>query len=75
MFEYKVNLGCETIDLDELLDILEDNEHSGGDMLHREMVYQFGEGGRNFIVNAVREKVQSIKDEFNPEVIAQNVHV
>lgn len=68
MFEYKVNLGCETIDLDELLDILEDNEHSGGDMLHREMVYQFGEGGRNFIVNAVREKVQSIKDEFNPSV-------
>lgn len=67
MFEYKVNMGCEVIDLDELLDILEDNECSGGDMLKREMVYQFGEAGRNFIVKAVQEKVQSIKDEYNPE--------
>lgn len=66
MFEYKVNLGCETIDLDELVEILQDKEDSGGSMLHRELVYQFGEGGRNFIINAVTEKVQSIKDEFNP---------
>lgn len=66
MFQYKVNLGCETIDLDELVDILQDNENSGGSILHRELVYQFGEGGRNFIINAVTEKVQSIKDEFNP---------
>lgn len=68
MFEYKVNLGCETIDLDELLEILQDDKDSGGSMLHRELVYQFGEAGRNFIINAVAEKIKSIKDEFNPGV-------
>lgn len=62
MFKYKVNLGSELIDLDDMMKILKgDTCTSHGVDLRREMLYEFGQAGYKFIVDTVQEQVDNIK--------------
>ena len=62
MFKYKVNLGSELIDLDDMMKILKgDTCTTHGVDLRREMLYEFGQAGYKFIVDTVQEQVDNIK--------------
>ena len=62
MFKYKVNLGSELIDLDDMMKILKgDTCTTHGVGLRREMLYEFGQAGYKFIVDTVQEQVDNIK--------------
>lgn len=62
MFKYKVNLGSELIDLDDMMETLKGNIcTTHGVDLRREMVYEFGEAGYKFIVDTLQEQIDNIK--------------
>lgn len=62
MYKYKVNLGSELIDLDEMMEALKgDKCTSHGKDLRKEMRYEFGEAGYKFIVDTIQEQVDNIK--------------
>lgn len=62
MYKYKVNLGSELIDLDDMMDTLKGNScTTHGVDLRREMLYEFGEAGYKFIVDTLQEQVDNIK--------------
>lgn len=62
MFKYKVNLGSELIDLDDMMKILKgDTCTTHGVDLRREMLYEFGQAGYKFIVDTVQDQVDNIK--------------
>lgn len=62
MYNYKVNLGSELVDLDRLMDIIGGEECAQtGEKLRAELRYLFGEGGYKFIVETLQEQVDNIK--------------
>ena len=62
MFKYKVNLGSELIDLDNIMTVLKgDGCTALGEQLRKEMLYEFGEAGYKFIVGTLQEQVDNIK--------------
>ena len=66
-YKYTVNLGSEEIDLDEIVSLLSGDYEcqcdAPGQMLRREMMYQFGKAGCKFIIDTISEKVNAIKAE------------
>ena len=63
-YKYKINMGYDIIDLDEMMDILNGdkcNSDSGREELRRQLKYYFGEGGYKFIVDTLQEQVDNIK--------------
>lgn len=62
MFKYKVNLGSELIDLDNIMTVLKGDKCSSlGEGLRKEMYYEFGQAGYQFIVDTLQEQVNNIK--------------
>lgn len=64
MFNYKVNLGSELVDLDRMMDILTNGgkcHGSVGDDIIEELRYLFGDGGYKFIIETLQEQVDNIK--------------
>ena len=70
MYNYKVDLGSELVDLDRLMDIIGGEEclHTGKSVslsneskLRADLKYLFGEGGYKFIVETLQEQVDNIK--------------
>lgn len=62
MFKYKVNLGSELIDLDNIMTVLKgDGCTALGEELRKEMLYEFGKAGYKFIVDTLQEQVDNIK--------------
>ena len=62
MYNYKVNLGSELVDLDRLMDIISGDECAqAGEKLRTDLKYLFGEGGYKFIVDTLQEQVDNIK--------------
>lgn len=62
MYKYKVDLGSELIDLDDMMEVLKgDVCTTHGLDLRREMCYEFGEAGYKFIVDTLQEQVDNIK--------------
>lgn len=62
MYKYKVNLGSELIDLDDMMEVLKGNTcTTHGLDLRREMLYEFGEAGYKFVVDTLQEQVDNIK--------------
>ena len=61
-YKYKVDLGYELIDLDDMMNILTGNNCiDRGKDLRNELLYQFGQGGVKFIVDTLQEQVDNIK--------------
>lgn len=63
-YKYKINMGYDIIDLDEMMDILGGDKCSsdeGRDELRRQLKYYFGDGGYKFIVDTLQEQVDNIK--------------
>lgn len=62
MFKYKVDLGSELIDLDDMIEVLKgDSCTVRGIDLRYEMLYEFGEAGYKFIVDTLQEQIDNIK--------------
>lgn len=62
MYNYKVNLGFEFVDLDRLMGIIAGGECAQtGEKLRADLKYLFGEGGYKFIVETLQEQVNNIK--------------
>lgn len=62
MYKYKVDLGSELIDLDDMMEVLKgDACTTHGLDLRREMCYEFGDAGYKFIVDTLQEQVNNIK--------------
>lgn len=63
MFKYKVNLGSELIDLDNIMTVLkgDDGCTALGEGLRKEMFYEFGKAGYKFIIDTLQEQVDNIK--------------
>lgn len=63
MYKYKVDLGSELIDLDDMMKVLHYNtcDIKRGQKLRQEMDYQFGQAGYKFIVDTLQEQVDNIK--------------
>lgn len=62
MFKYKVDLGSELIDLDNIMTVLKgDGCTALGEGLRKEMLYEFGKAGYKFIVDTLQEQVDNIK--------------
>lgn len=61
-YKYRVNLGSELIDLDNIMTVLKGDKCSFlGEGLRKEMCYEFGEAGYKFIVDTLQEQVDNIK--------------
>lgn len=61
-YKYKVDLGYELIDLDDMMNILTGNNCvSRGEGLRQELLYEFGKGGMQFIIDTLQEQVDNIK--------------
>lgn len=61
-YKYRVNLGSELIDLDNIMTVLKGDKCSSlGKGLRQEMYYQFGQAGYKFIVDTLQEQVDNIK--------------
>ena len=61
-YKYKVDLGYELIDLDDMMNILTGNNCTNrGKDLRNELFYQFGQSGVKFIVDTLQEQVDNIK--------------
>ena len=64
MYNYKVELGYELVDLDRMMYILKDggdcHDSTGGEVIE-ELKYLFGEGGYKFIIDTLQEQVDNIK--------------
>ena len=61
-YKYKVSLGHQLIDLDNMMNILTgDNCTTHGADLRRELIYEFGDGGYKFIIDTLQEQVDNIK--------------
>ena len=61
-YKYKVSLGHQLIDLDDMMNVLTgDNCTTHGMDLRRELIYEFGDGGDKFIVETLQEQVDNIK--------------
>lgn len=62
MYNYKVDLGSELVDLDRLMGIIGGDECAQtGEKLRADLKYLFGEGGYKFIVETLQEQVDNIK--------------
>lgn len=70
MYNYKVDLGSELVDLDRLMKIIggekcaqtkNEDSLSNGSKLRADLKYLFGEGGYKFIVDTLQEQVDNIK--------------
>lgn len=64
MYNYKVDLGYELVDLDRMMDILKtggDCHDSVGGEVIEELKYLFGDGGYKFIIDTLQEQVDNIK--------------
>lgn len=61
-YKYKVDLGHQLIDLDDMMNILTGNNcTANGVDLRRELIYEFGNGGYKFIVDTLQEQIDNIK--------------
>ena len=61
-YKYKVSLGHQLIDLDDMMNVLTgENCTTRGVDLRRELIYEFGDGGYKFIVETLQEQVDNIK--------------
>lgn len=61
-YKYKVDLGHQLIDLDDIMNILTGNNcTANGVDLCRELIYEFGNGGYKFIVDTLQEQIDNIK--------------
>ena len=61
-YKYKVDLGYELIDLDEMMDIFTGNNcTTRGADLRNDMLYEFRQGGVKFIIDTLQEQVDNIK--------------
>ena len=63
-YKYKINMGYDIIDLDEMMDILNGDKcssDSGREELRRQLKYYFGDGGYKFIIDTLQEQVDNIK--------------
>lgn len=61
-YKYKVDLGHQLIDLDDIMDVLTGNSCTIQGMdLRRDLIYEFGDGGYKFIVDTLQEQVDNIK--------------
>lgn len=61
-YKYKVDLGSELIDLDNIMLVLKgDGCTSLGEQLRKEIYYEFGEAGYKFIVETLQEQIDNIK--------------
>lgn len=63
MYKYEIDLGSEWIDLDEMMGILKGDGcyAAKGKDLRSEIVYEFGQAGYKFIVEALQKQVDNIK--------------
>lgn len=64
MYNYKVNLGYELVDLDRMMDILKNGggcHDTTGSKVVEELKYLFGDGGYKFIIDTLQEQVDNIK--------------
>ena len=62
MYNYKVNLGSELVDLDRLMNIVSgEGCIETGEKLRAELKYLFGAGGYKFIVDTLQEQINNIK--------------
>lgn len=62
MYNYRVDLGSELVDLDRLMDIISgEGCAQTGEKLRAELRYLFGEGGYKFVVETLQEQVDNIK--------------
>ena len=64
MYNYKIDLGYELVDLDRMMDILTNGgkcQGSVGDDVIEELKYLFGDGGYKFIIETLQEQVDNIK--------------
>lgn len=61
-YKYKVDLGYELIDLDDMMNVLTGNNCvSRGKDMRQELLYEFGKGGMQFIIDTLQEQVDNIK--------------
>lgn len=62
MFKYKVDLGSELIDLDNIMTVLKgDGCTALGEGLRKQMLYEFGKAGYKFITDTLQEQIDNIK--------------
>lgn len=69
MYNYTVDMGTKVVDLDNVLSVIDPDNCSSdsGAVLRREMHYQFGEAGCKFVFDAIKEKIDAIKEQDGGE--------